>query len=147
MNEELLEKLAALEHEQWQEWSQAVASEVSEEKRASWEENWVPYDQLDDSTKDLDREWAVQVMEIIAPYLKEDAGSEEGEAVEVQTDPAPLEEVEIEELPLDEGAEAQEDIKAQSKKEKELVMKVDANKYPNVARLLGQTLLARVIKK
>lgn len=140
MNNELLEKLAALEHEQWEEWSKAVAPEVDEERRLRWEAYWVPYGQLDEKTKDMDREWATEVMEIIEPYLKGDEipGDEPvGEVGEEEIeDLPPMEEIEI----LDEEPE---DIKAQSQRAKEMVMKVnvDANKYPNVAQFM-QTIRA-----
>ena len=68
---ELLEKIAAVQHDAWTAWSKAVASEVKEERRARWQEAWVPYDQLDEGVKDLDREWAEEVMEVIEPYLGE----------------------------------------------------------------------------
>jgi hypothetical protein len=64
---ELIESLAALEHEQWVAWSKAVAHEVSEDRRKRWETYWVPYDELDEETKEKDREWARKVAEIIAP--------------------------------------------------------------------------------
>jgi hypothetical protein len=77
---ELLEKLADLEHEQWIEWSKAVAPEVSEERRARWEAFWVPYDQLDEPTKDMDREWAEKALELLEPFLE----AHEEQAVEVE---------------------------------------------------------------
>jgi hypothetical protein len=57
-----LERVAALEHEQWMAWSKAVASEVSPERRARWEKYWVPYDQLPEDIKEIDREWARKVI-------------------------------------------------------------------------------------
>jgi hypothetical protein len=64
---DLIESLAALEHEQWVAWSKAVAHEVSEDRRKRWETYWVPYNDLDEETKEKDREWARKVAEIIAP--------------------------------------------------------------------------------
>jgi hypothetical protein len=64
---ELIESLAALEHEQWIAWSKAVAPEVSEDRRKRWETYWVPYNDLDEDVKENDREWARKVAEIIAP--------------------------------------------------------------------------------
>lgn len=63
-----LERLAELEHEQWMEWSKAVADEVSPEWRARWEKYWVPYDQLPEEVKEQDRVWARKV---IAVFEKE----------------------------------------------------------------------------
>ena len=57
-----LERVAAIEHEQWMAWSKSVAPEVSPERRARWEKYWVPYDELPDDVKELDREWARKVI-------------------------------------------------------------------------------------
>jgi hypothetical protein len=54
----LLERLAELEHEQWVAWSRAVAAEVSAERRRRWEACWVPYAELPEEVKELDRAWA-----------------------------------------------------------------------------------------
>ncbi len=56
--QELLERLAELEHEQWLAWSRAVAPEVSAERRRRWQACWVPYAELPEDVKELDREWA-----------------------------------------------------------------------------------------
>jgi hypothetical protein len=55
---ELIERLARVEHEQWMAWSQSVANEVSPERRRHWRDCWVPYDQLPEERKELDRAWA-----------------------------------------------------------------------------------------
>jgi hypothetical protein len=60
--DDLLERLAELEHEQWTAWSRAVAAEVSEERRKRWEALWVPYRDLPEDAKELDRVWAKQVL-------------------------------------------------------------------------------------
>jgi hypothetical protein len=60
--QELLERLAELEHEQWVAWSRAVADEVSAERRRRWQECWVPYAELPEEVKELDREWARKVL-------------------------------------------------------------------------------------
>ncbi len=62
MGQELLERLAELEHEQWVAWSRAVADEVSEERRRRWQECWVPYAELSEEVKELDRAWARKVL-------------------------------------------------------------------------------------
>ena len=64
-DEKILEKLAALEHEQWVQWSRAVAHEVLPERRARWERYWVPYDELSEEVKEQDRVWARKVLQII----------------------------------------------------------------------------------
>jgi hypothetical protein len=63
----LLERLAELEHKQWMAWSQAVAAEVSAERRRRWQECWVPYEQLPDEVKEQDRLWARQVLALLNP--------------------------------------------------------------------------------
>lgn len=53
-----LERVSEVEHEQWMEWSKSVAPEVSPERRARWEKFWVPYEELPEDIKELDRDWA-----------------------------------------------------------------------------------------
>ncbi len=57
-----LEQVAAIEHEHWMAWSKSLASEVSPERRARWEKYWVPYRDLPEAMKELDREWARKVL-------------------------------------------------------------------------------------
>lgn len=77
------EKLAKLEHEQWEFWTKAIASELAEirdllrsrqnmkavvkiNKRLDlWNEEWIPYDNLSEEVKDSDRVWADKVLELI----------------------------------------------------------------------------------
>jgi hypothetical protein len=60
--DDLLERLAELEHEQWVAWSKAVADEVSAERRQRWAACWVPYAELPDDVKEQDRVWARKVL-------------------------------------------------------------------------------------
>ncbi len=60
-----IEELAKLEHDQWIEWSKAVAPEVSEERRARWEKLWIPYEELSEEAKEQDRIWARKVIEVL----------------------------------------------------------------------------------
>jgi hypothetical protein len=62
MNDDLLERLAELEHEQWVAWSRSVAGEVAEERRRRWAAYWVPYAELPDEVKEQDRVWARKVL-------------------------------------------------------------------------------------
>lgn len=102
---ELREQLAKLEHEQWQNWSQKVTSEVMDDilsvyeigqrfvqKHQKWLPNWKPYDELDERTKDFDREWADKVLNSIK-CKKHNLGSifcmdcvNEGEVIFVSSD-------------------------------------------------------------
>jgi hypothetical protein len=63
--DDLLERLAELEHEQWVAWSKAVAPEVAAERRRRWQECWVPYRDLPEDVKDLDRAWARKVLALL----------------------------------------------------------------------------------
>ncbi len=62
---ELLERLAELEHEQWQAWARAVADEVAPERRQRWQAHFVPYADLSEDVKELDREWARKVLKLL----------------------------------------------------------------------------------
>lgn len=63
----LREQLAALEHEQWEKWSRTVAEQgLTPERIERWQRYWVPYADLDEPTKDFDREWADRVLSIVA---------------------------------------------------------------------------------
>jgi len=63
--QELLEKLAELEHQQWEAWSKEVAIEVSEERRRRWQALWVPYADLSEAAKEQDRVWARKVLDLM----------------------------------------------------------------------------------
>lgn len=65
---DLLERIAAAEHKQWRHWASAVlAAEpgLSAARRASWQAAMVPYEQLDEAAKELDRVWARKVLAVI----------------------------------------------------------------------------------
>jgi hypothetical protein len=64
-NRELIEALAALEHEQWAHWSRAVSKEVGEETRQKWKRHWIPYAQLKEKWKEEDRVWARKVVGVL----------------------------------------------------------------------------------
>jgi hypothetical protein len=62
---DLIEALAAIEHEQWEHWSRLVAPEVSAVTREKWERSWVGYNELPDEVKELDRVWARKVLALL----------------------------------------------------------------------------------
>lgn len=64
---ELLEELAALEHRQWIYWSKHVAenNDIPDDLREKWERSWIPYEELDEETKEHDRKWARKALEVI----------------------------------------------------------------------------------
>lgn len=67
MNNNLLEKLSEIEHDQWMEWSKDIASKekISEERKKRWEKLWVPYSELTEEVKEQDRKYARKVIEAI----------------------------------------------------------------------------------
>ena len=64
MVENILEKLAELEHDQWIEWSKDIASKesLSKERINRWKKYWVPYSELTEEVKEQDRKYARKVM-------------------------------------------------------------------------------------
>lgn len=66
--EELIEELAALEHQQWMEWANTIIEEedLSQERVDRWEEYMIPYEDLDDSTKKHDRKWALKIIRLLS---------------------------------------------------------------------------------
>jgi hypothetical protein len=80
----LREALAALEHDQWCEWSRAVAEgeSLSAERTARWSRRWVAYSDLSDADKDLDREYADRVIRLLARFgvvpSEQDEGPQSG---------------------------------------------------------------------
>lgn len=63
--DELIEKLAELEHGQWVHWSKAVAKHVPDWVSSKWEELWVPYSELSEAVKEHDRIWARKVLAVL----------------------------------------------------------------------------------
>ena len=75
----LKERLAELEHNQWEHWSKALANRMDnwvnqdwsrltfednvKKQIENWQKNWKPYKELPDNIKDYDREWANMVLE------------------------------------------------------------------------------------
>jgi len=64
---ELREKLAELEHEQWCNWSRSVAETevLAPERLEAWRRRWVPYAELSEDDKDMDREYADRVLGLL----------------------------------------------------------------------------------
>ena len=72
--QELIEKLSALEHDQWVQYSKSVYNQIRQSasredlmRKATdkWLSKWKPYHLLSESEKDKDRIWANKVLEII----------------------------------------------------------------------------------
>jgi len=66
---DLLEELAAFEHERWMAWSKAIACEVSLGVRVRWEVLWVPYTELPETHKIAVRSHAQEVLTILKRWL------------------------------------------------------------------------------
>ncbi|MFV9676121.1 MAG: hypothetical protein ACNYVW_00460 [Methanosarcinales archaeon] len=66
-NTEQLERLAALEHEQWTVWSKNImqTEHISLDRRIRWDQLWRPYAELTEKEKEQDRVWARKVIAII----------------------------------------------------------------------------------
>lgn len=72
---ELIEKLAALEHEQWITWAATLMEkepDISAARKERWRGLMVPYAQLSESSKEQDRKWARKIVkEVIAPQTQD----------------------------------------------------------------------------
>lgn len=64
---EQLEKVAALEHEQWTEWSKNImkTEHISLDRRIRWDQLWRPYAELTENEKEQARVWARKVIAIV----------------------------------------------------------------------------------
>ncbi len=69
--ESLREALAELEHEQWIAWSKDIASTeiITPARIERWRALWKPYSELTEKEKDMDREWADRVLEIVGQAI------------------------------------------------------------------------------
>lgn len=69
MDKNIREKLAELEHKQWESWSRYVANDLCKINHLAvidrWRSNWKPYSELNEKTKDSDRKWADKVIKLI----------------------------------------------------------------------------------
>ena len=65
--ETLLEGIAKLEHEQWQEWSRNISAteKISPKRLRKWEKQWCHYSVLSEKQKEKDRVYARKVIELI----------------------------------------------------------------------------------
>jgi|APHM01.1.fsa_nt_gi hypothetical protein len=65
-----LERLAKLEHQQWQSWTEYLVDEFGDELPDElverWKSNWEPYESLSEEEKDKDRKWARKALEEVA---------------------------------------------------------------------------------
>lgn len=68
MNDPRVEALAAVEHEQWMHWAQAilVRHNIPRAVAARWRSLFVAYQDLPEEHKETDRTWARQALSIMA---------------------------------------------------------------------------------
>ena len=66
---ELIERLSEIEHEQWASWAKVVVDEVAPERRERWARCFTQYKNLPDSLKAMDRIWATKVLESVTSYF------------------------------------------------------------------------------
>jgi hypothetical protein len=64
----LIERLADLEHQQWMSWAKTLILEepgLAPERVARWRSSFIPYADLPEPLKDLDRTWARRVFALM----------------------------------------------------------------------------------
>lgn len=68
---ELLEELSSLEHEQWILWAKNILEyeNISKERRTRWEKYFVPYGDLEENVKNLDRVFARKSLKLLEKKL------------------------------------------------------------------------------
>ena len=69
----LIEELAALEHKQWWDWAKDIleSEDITEERASRWKkESFKPYENLTEEQKDMDREWAQKVINILKKHME-----------------------------------------------------------------------------
>lgn len=73
----LVERLAAIEHEQWIAWATTIleSEDISPERAERWRGYMVPYDQLDEATKEHDRVWARKAIDALESSVTVEVGS------------------------------------------------------------------------
>lgn len=64
------EPVETLAHRLWTHWSMHIAEEedISEERLQRWREYWVPYEELDEDVKDVDRRLVERYCEEMPAY-------------------------------------------------------------------------------
>ena len=62
---DIIEKLAAHEHEQWAHWTRYMLNNLTEENIARWRQQIeMDYQDLSESEKESDRQWARKAIEV-----------------------------------------------------------------------------------
>ncbi len=67
----MIEEISKYVHEEmWVKWAQTILEtepNISIERRERWEECFIPYEELSEEMKDLDRQFARKIYEIVNP--------------------------------------------------------------------------------
>jgi hypothetical protein len=64
--DDLLEQLAALEHEQWARWTEHMLNNLTPDNIARWRQQIAtPYADLSEQEKESDREWARRILALL----------------------------------------------------------------------------------
>lgn len=64
--DELIDRLADLEHEQWAHWTTYMMAHMTEANTSRWKvQAQKPYSQLSETDKEKDRKWARKVLEVL----------------------------------------------------------------------------------
>ena len=66
-DEDLIESLAELEHQQWMKWADTImqTEKISDNRFARWASCMIPYAELSEEMKEFDREWARKALAIL----------------------------------------------------------------------------------
>ena len=68
---DIIERLAAHEHEQWAHWTRYMLDNLTEENIARWRQQIeMDYQDLSESEKESDRQWARKAIEIASVSIK-----------------------------------------------------------------------------
>jgi hypothetical protein len=71
MKNEIIEKLAALEHEQWVHWTKYMLENMTDENVERWNRQIeTPYSYLSEKEKESDRVWAEKVYVVLEEFNK-----------------------------------------------------------------------------
>lgn len=72
MKEKLIEKIAALEHEQWAHWVSHMLGNMTHANVEHWKELLkTPYDELTEEQKEKDRLWAQKAIDVFIGHIAE----------------------------------------------------------------------------
>ena len=73
MDKDILERLSAIEHEQWAHWTKHMLNNLTEGNIERWKRQAeTSYTDLSEGEKESDRKWAVKVMEVFVDIYNND---------------------------------------------------------------------------